>query len=403
MVWVFYFCSELNPHIEMYQSHRSSSQEITACCQRILFVFLLLFFSLSGKTQNSYTFFRYNDGYETQELGKISFALDNTNFFRNNEYSGPIATGYTLTGSWFRPKLIYFANEEVKMEFGGHVLKYNGREDYYHLTPWFAVSYKPSDKLCLTLGNLNADENHRLIEPVFDAEHFLTARPESGLQLNYHTKNIAADLWINWEQFILEGDPFQEKFSYGATIRQTVANSTNYTLQIPVTFFGTHQGGQIDTSDDRVRTFTSVTTGIEYHKTLQSTTWYGWGARNYYIMTTGPGDQTPFYDKGHGIYLSAYLETRMGSFTTAYWEGDQFYVPKGKPVFQSVSQREGGENLENTRLIELKYHFDKTLFGNSHLGFMFDYYIDLEEEDMMNSVGLYFTINLNEPFSASAK
>ena len=39
--------------------------------------------------------------------------FENTGFFKNNEFKSSLADGYTLTGNWIRPKLVYLASEKI--------------------------------------------------------------------------------------------------------------------------------------------------------------------------------------------------------------------------------------------------------------------------------------------------
>ena len=71
-----------------------------------LIVELLLFISLQAIGQNEYLFFKYYEPFRPDSTGKFYLAVDNANFFKNNEYLKEIAKGYTLTGAWLRPKAV---------------------------------------------------------------------------------------------------------------------------------------------------------------------------------------------------------------------------------------------------------------------------------------------------------
>ncbi len=74
---------------------------------RLLLLILLSLFWINGFSQNAYTFFESYQPFELNAKGKLDFVFDNATFFKNNEYKGNIADGYTLTGAWIRPKLAY--------------------------------------------------------------------------------------------------------------------------------------------------------------------------------------------------------------------------------------------------------------------------------------------------------
>ena len=56
----------------------------------------------------------------------LSFRIENSNFFKNNEYFNDIIQGYTLIGWFINPKLIYYPAKNAKIEAGIHFLKYSG-------------------------------------------------------------------------------------------------------------------------------------------------------------------------------------------------------------------------------------------------------------------------------------
>src|ERR1035437_4658103 len=227
---------------------------------------LLLLIGIQAIGQNDYRFFKYYEPFKPDSTGNFYLAVDNVNFFKNNEYKGDLATGYTLTGAWLRPKLVFYPDKKLRMEIGGNVLKYNGRDEYYNLLPWFNVHYQPTEKISVILGNLNSDQNHNLPEFLADPERFLTASPEAGLQSKYNSKRFNADLWIDWQQFIQKGDPFKERFAFGAVTNWKIFENNNSSLSFPFAFYGLHQGGEIDSAPGLAKSFISVTPGLTFNK-----------------------------------------------------------------------------------------------------------------------------------------
>ena len=92
--------------------------------------------------------------------------------------------------------------------------------------------------------------NHDLIEPLLEPERFLTAKPETGLQVKYNGIRFTTDAWIDWQQFIESGDPFQERFAFGAAANLKIIDKNNSELSIPITFYGQHRGGEINNSSE---------------------------------------------------------------------------------------------------------------------------------------------------------
>jgi len=360
----------------------------------IIFILISFMNPKSASAQNDYHFFQYTEPYLPDTTGNIYFALDNTNFFKNNEYRGTIATGATILGAWFRPKAVYYPTKQLRLELGVHVLKYTGRTDYENISPWFTVRYHPTSAITVIMGNLDQDENHMLPEPVYDPQRFYTDKPQGGIQMKYETTKWYTDMWINWRQMILPGDPFQEKFSFGVMNKWTLLENNTNQVAVPLSFFGTHAGGQINSGPSMVRTYISVSPGIMYNHNTGGHFLTDIGTNDNLFITTGPKDDTisPFL-KGSAVLLSGYVNTRLGDITAAYWRAHHFYAPFGGILYQNVSSRYPGTAVENRELVNLKYHFDKLITPQTHLGFMFDLYYDTIEKKSMNAAGLYLVVN----------
>ncbi len=360
--------------------------------KRVL-IFFLFISSLTATGQNDYHIFQYYEPFTPDSTGSFYIAVDNVNFFKNNEYKGDIATGYTLTGAWLRPKLVYYPDKKLRMEFGGNVLKYNGRDEYHHLSPWFNVQFQPTEKISVILGNLNANQNHNLPEPIADPERFLTAKPEAGLQIMYKSPNFTADLWIDWQQFILKGDPIKEQFAFGTRTNWKILEKGSSSLSIPFAFYGWHQGGEIDIAQGLAKSYISITPGLSYMKKLSGKTFRQWRLNTHYSLSTYPEDGIVFLEpKGWGFYANSSMATRFGGLTLAYWHGHQFYTPQGGPLYQNLSYS-GTKMIPENKLLNLKYHFDYELMPQTFFGFRFDYYYDTINRQTMNSAALYVVVN----------
>jgi len=359
--------------------------------QVIIGLFFLI--GLQAIGQNDYSIFKYYEPFRPDSTGNFYFALDNVNFFKNNEYKSELATGYTLPGVWVRPKLVFYPDKKLRLEFGGNVLKYNGRDEYYYLSPWFNVHYQPTEKISLILGNLNADFNHNLPEFLYDPERFLTAKPEAGLQAKYNSQRLTADLWIDWQQFIVKGDPFKERFAFGMVTNWKIFENYNSSLSIPMVFYGLHQGGEIDNAPGLAKSFISVTPGLSFKKKISDKTFKEWSLNTHYSLTTHKKDNVAFDEsKGWGFDVNATIDTRFGGITATYWHGHQYYTPQGGPLYQNLTET-GTSMIPENKLLNLKYHYYHEIIPDTFFGFVFDYYYDTITKKTMNSEGLYLIVN----------
>lgn len=362
----------------------------------VLFFFIISLCIKTGHSQNAYTFFESYQPFEFNAAGKVEFQFDNANFFKNNEYDSKILNGYTLTGTWIRPKFVYYPDAKLSVELGANVLKYNGRDEYFNLLPWFSVQYHPVKNLTLIMGNLNNNQSHRMPEPIREPELFLTAKPEAGFQVKYNNKTVALDTWIDWQQFILPGDPFKEHIEFGLSSDFRIYQSASNRISIPFYMTASHTGGEIDTNPALARTFMSLTPGFSFRHNLGGSVFNGWGTNDYFSLNTHPQDDPLFSGNGWGTYLTGYLSSKFGVVTASYWHGHDYYVPQGGFLFQSLSQN-GNGLIPDNELLGLKYHFDKEIFPLTHFGFMLDLYYDTIYKKSMNSEGLYLIVNFGVP------
>ena len=359
----------------------------------LIVIGLLFLISLRVIGQNDYPIFRYYEPFKPDSTGNFYLAVDNVNFFKNNEYKGEIATGYTLTGAWLRPKIVYYPGRKLRMEFGGHVLKYNGRDEYYNLSPWFNVHYQPTEKISVILGNLNSDFNHNLPEQIADPEMFLTSRPEAGIQAKYESKRLNVDLWIDWQQFIVKDDPFKERFAFGAMTSFRLIEKNSSVFSIPIAFYGLHQGGEIDMAPGLAKSFLSITPGLLFKKKISGHPIREYSLYTTYSLSTYPKDNIVFKDpNGWGYYVNGTILTRLGGLTVGYWHGHQFFTPQGSKIFQNVSVT-GTKMISENELFNLKYYYYHQIIQYTFFGFVFDYYYDVINKQPMNGAGLYLIVN----------
>ena len=359
-----------------------------------LLILLLAITAASAIAQNDYSFFKNYEPFKPDTCRKFHIAIDNVNFFKNNENKLNRQADYTITGTLLRPKAVYYADQRLRLELGGHILKYNGREDYAHITPWFNVHYQPTDKIAVILGNLNADQGHLLPEQLYNPERFYTAIPETGLQARYNTKRFSTDLWIDWQQMILPGDPYKEKFVFGARSNLEILSNNKTLLSFPFTFYGKHEGGTIGTAPGLAKSFITITPGLVFNKIISGSKITDFKFLTSFSLSTYPKDNVIFnQSNGWGFYASGSVNSLFGGLTAAFWHGHLFYTPQGSPIFQNYSGNGSGW-LSNHEFIDLKYHYQHQIMKETYFGFMFDYYFDTNRMTAVNSAGLYLVVNL---------
>ena len=217
---------------------------------------------------------------DTADLRKLKVELESISFFRDNEFQGKLADGYSLPGLWVQPKLTYMPLRQVKLELGLQALIFNGANRYpnyvyhdvslwkgdqymkgAHLLPWFRAQ-ADFRNLSIVLGNIYGGQNHGLIEPLFNPETNLSQDPEMGLQLLWDRPRFHADIWLNWQSYIFREDTHQEAFTVGTTWRIMFNNpGSRLHWYLPVQVIAQHRGGEQNVENREVQTIYNGSVG----------------------------------------------------------------------------------------------------------------------------------------------
>lgn len=290
--------------------------------------------------------------------GELSLGIDNLSFFKDNEYMGLYANGYTLPGLWLQTKAVYYPLSILKLEAGVHFLRFWGTDRYpnmayrniavwkgdqyrkgMHTLFWFRAQLALSSHADIILGGLYGGANHNLIEPLYHPELNLSADPEMGAQFLYHSRGLDLDLWVNWESFIFRDDIHQEAFTVGLSSRIKFNKpEASFHVYMPVQAVVQHRGGEIDTLFG-----TSVETLVNYafgvggtwntgHKVFKNI--------NLEIDAAGYNQQADNLwplDKGHGLYARIAADIYDFRVKASYWKCHDFISLFGNPFYGAVS------------------------------------------------------------------
>lgn len=362
------------------------------------YLIFLLFFTaqLSGQTlANLYQSYKMAD---SDEAGALNFRIESMGFFQNNEYLGNFVDSYTLPGVMFRPKLTFSPAKDLYIEAGAHLLKYSGRDQVSYALPWFSLRYNFTDHFSAVVGNLNQNNEHGLLEQLWEPERIYTDKPESGLQFLYSGKKLNAQTWVNWEQFIQKNDPFQEHFTFGLTGNYCAYQNQDLTLKIPFQVLFYHQGGEININPDgprpRVQTHANyaagwnleLTMGERIKKVNLNGYWLGYDA------VTKDSNTLPF-NNGHAYLIEASSQTKHSHISLSYWNAYQFIAPKGRLLYQSVSDSDPNFTQTDRSMVSAKYFWQKNIAKDASVAFQVESYIDTQTGDFSYSYGFFVLLN----------
>jgi hypothetical protein len=332
------------------------------------------------------------------KAGELNFRFESLGFFQNNEYVSDLVDGYTLTGAMFRPKFTYSPVAGLYMEAGAHLIKYNGKDQLVNAVPWFSARYRFSDRFSVVTGNLDQTNQHGLPEQLWEPERIYIDKPEAGLQFIYSNTKLNAQTWVNWEQFIQKNDPYQERFTVGVSAKYNAIETSGLLIKLPVNLLFYHQGGEINSAVNGTRpqmqTHANVSAGWELAmkvgekvKTINlNGYWLG------YKAVTEDSNTLPF-SKGHAYLLETSAQTRNSKISLSYWNAFQFIAPKGRLLYQSVSDSDPTYTEPDRSIISAKYFWQRNITKEARVAFQVEAYRDMSSGDFSYSYGFFLLLN----------
>ena len=364
--------------------------------KRLINVSFLFFFSLLSvlsQTNNKY----YIQDYKISiaDTNKLFLQIHDINFVKNNEYFGNIVSGYTLLGLNIAPKLIYYPSSKIKLSAGVNLLSYYSREDEIELSILLSFQYKLHGNLDFVLGNIYSTVNHRLIDPLFDFERYLSNNVENGIQFLWNSERIFTDLWLDWEQQIFQDDPFQEIFNVGLSSEFFIYKNENlFNISIPFQNLFRHKGGQINSNSEPLTTIFNNATGLSISKSINQKYLHKLVFSSYIVnyQDLSPTNQQLFID-GTGSYTTLELNNTSIDFLLGFWHGEQFIAPIGNPMYESYSRTNIFVEEPIRQIITSKINYQKDIYKGINLGFRFDSYYDLLESNFEYAWGIVVVFN----------
>ena len=344
------------------------------------------------------SFYR-NSNLDTNWNKSIGFRVENSNFFKNDEYFNPIIEGYTLIGWFVNPKFVYYPAKNTRIEAGGHFLMYDGTDKFTKVLPTISVQHKITASIDVVLGTLYGSTNHRMIEPVFRYEYFFTDNIENGLQFLFKKKKYWGDLWINWQNFIFKGDDEQEIFTMGFSNELLLTNQeSKHKLSIPLQILFVHHGGQINDTDKKLQTINNDAAGLAYSYKFTSGFIDEIGAEQYYVMFndfSGSDYQTP-YLMGYGIYSLIFAKAKGFILNGTWWYSDHYISQRGHPIFQSKSTKYTNYYEQMRAFITGRLMYEKQITQGLDIGAGLELYGNLYDYTL--EYWYMFYINFNRDF-----
>ena len=328
---------------------------------------------------------------------KLYIHILDKNFLKNNEYFNPLNEGYTLLGYVIEPSIVYYPGKTTRFEAGGSFLKYSGRNGYSDIEPVFRFQYQPSAAFQMVMGSIYGGTAHGLIEPLYRWEQDFMNPVENGLQFLFNTASIKTDIWLQWEQFIFRGDPFQEELTVGtSTTWKLTSENKDFTLSIPLQSLISHHGGQSLSVDKPIQTLADYAGGIKASWQTEESRLKGIDLE---FWAMGYNDLSPqklqAYKHGYGLYPKAGI--KFGSFMlqSGYFYGDRFIAPKGEELFHSALTPNIGILYPIRNLLMAKFAFTKMIQRGIFLAAYTETYTDLKSGNTDYNYGVHIIFDGN--------
>lgn len=354
-------------------------------------LFLLIFLTLgtfpflSAQFQNQYFQHRRLIEGKSQEL---YLAVRGAGFFNNNEYFDTYTEGYTLIGNYFQPVMHYYFNPSFSLAAGVHVLKYHGQEGFAAISPWFSISYTPTEKLRIAAGSFNKGALLNLPEALYSFENQFTDLTGNGIMINYSGKWWNSVSWLDWISFIEPGDFFQEEFIFGHSGAFTFVKNDIHRLDIPYYILAEHKGGQININEEPVKTRLDYGGGMEWgiHSSI--------GVFNE-IKLKGEAylESQPDSPKGKAFLSYAELRGEALTFGLGYFYEKNWQSILGLPLLFDPENLTYPEGPDYRHFLLFKAGFGRHIGENSSLSLRLEAYYDLGISKMQYTYGLHIIVD----------
>ena len=362
---------------------------------RHLILLLLLTATTSLFSQNFYENYKPHLVYDTADAGKVNIHLYNNNFVKNNEYFGPYTEGITYLGTILQPEVTWTCSNNFSLSAGWYLRQFFGYEGFEKSLPVFRARYTFMPGGNFIVGQLDGQRQHGYIEPIYSEDNYFTKNPEYGVQMLVEKKNFSTDFFMDWEKFLMPGDPFKEIIS-GGLLASYAPNGLAENKGVSAHFQSVirHFGGQVDVLDEPMQTRSNLAFGAEYAFLPSLTYLNRITLASYYILALELSPtNTIEYDKGSAFHSTVGVENKWVKLNAGWFHGNKFFAPMGDYLFQSISELDSTYTCDTRDLVTSKFLFSQQIIKGVNMGARFEAYYDLQRHSLDYSYGLNISVN----------
>lgn len=346
--------------------------------------FVLLLFtiiSLFSQAQINDESRHYYPEFEEERSHQLLLHVANINFVKNNEYKNKFAWGHTLIGYGIQPSLMYYAGDRLRLRAGVFLQQYSGLKYYSEIRPVLSAHLRVSPSFDLIMGSLKGHVHHDVIEPLFDTERQYTRPVENGIQILIDRSWLDLDLWVDWEQYVQEGDDFPEWFTAGLSATPLLQDTTSgsWRISLPLNLMAVHRGGEVSSYPERVQTSMNLAAGIQMERQVDGlfddAGLFAYGMNYNNLNDVGQLG----VNNGYAWYAGATANTSKTNLLAGYFYGHDFVALRGGGIFQSVSPIRDNVYIPTRQLITMKFAYNKTFLKKIKFSFLFEGYYDIPD------------------------
>jgi len=361
---------------------------------RYILVFFLTIAGFYAVSQNFYESYQPRIVYDTAPAGNVSIHFYNNNFVKNNEYFGPYTEGITYLGSILQPEATWMLSRNFSLSVGWYFMQFYGQDGFNQSLPVIRAKYAFSPGARLTIGQLDGQLQHGFIEPIYNTDNYFIKNPEYGVQLLVDRAKLHADVYMDWEKFLLPGESHQEIITGGlvaAYAFNKLAEQKGLSAHLQSIIH--HFGGQVDNSDSPLQSRANVAAGLQYIIKLgekpNRITLASWYIQALELSQT---NTIPF-ESGFGLHTTIGFSNKWMKIGTGWFHGEYFFSPLGDYLFQSVSQLNNWYVGEKRDLITSKLLLQHPVMKGVDFGIRFESYYDIQRKSNDFSYGLNISVN----------
>lgn len=362
---------------------------------RNIFAAIFVLAGYCSQSQNFYENYLPQFSNDSIVAGKLSIALYNNNFIKNNEYFGPYTEGITYIGSVLQPEVTWALSSKFSLSAGWYFRYYYGQDGFNQSLPVIRARYNFMPGAQVIIGQLYGQLKHEYIEPIYNTDNYFIKNPEYGVQFLLDKRKLHADVFMDWEKFLLPGEAHQEVITGGLLAKYMLNDlSENRGLSAHFQSIIHHFGGQVDNSDSPLQSRANIAAGVKYtfvpgYKILDRIT-----LSSFYIQALELSQtNTIQYNSGFGTENTITFENKWAKLSTGWFHGEYFFAPMGDYLFQSVSQFNDWYVGEKRDLITSKLLLGHQIMQGVSIGFRIESYYDTQRKSNDFSYGLNISVN----------